>query len=613
MQAAAAAALYATGRRRQRFFNAALLGGPVYSRCLLPAFGAAAGAPHVAPASIWTCTRRATHGYHHDCFSPPPALAAALAVGGPSWSAPFAQFLTPPPPSAAPPPPVEAEEDDPDTPPPEKRRKKTRPFQRAKPVEGHLRTVAIRMWPTKLQRVELLRAFAMARNAFNFATEVLRQEGRGTLGELRKRWAQQPRPAWDTVRDKERVPVMFQARAIQDRVTSLKTNVSMRRKDPTLPPFELRFRSARRTPTEVLHIEKDYESKAGCLHFEPAPPTRSAGSPPPRRGFAECLAVLGGNFKRAERGILLQDHARFITRLLAEGAQLKEEAKLRWDKRVHTFHLLYTYELPRLPDPDPTFQTKRVVACDPGCQPFQAWYAPGTGEHGALLVGGTEALMRRCYDLDRRCGRLARIRPGGGRTHEEYRRRKRRMRRGLARERARLRGWVQDAHYDAANTLLRRFDLILQPQLEVQELTLTATRNISSRTARAMLTWSHSMYAQRLQSKALRVRGPPRPEDYGTWYVQDVHTLWRVEGGAAAARQGLRLRAVRAELRPSDGRSAQQSLRGLWRRRGHRLGRDRACGLGHRFKSLGSTLLPRQCAEGVREGPWCCSRLYRRH
>lgn len=457
--------------QRRRFYNAALRAS-VYQRCVLPAISGHA-TPNVIPASAFAVHRQATYGYHHERHSPP-----ALSEANPSFSLPFAKYTAQMP----------AVNDD--NPPPAKKRKL---FQRAAPIAGHMRTVAVRMWPTPAQRRELLRSFSMARHAYNFACGIVQRERRADIVDLRKRWSAEPLPHWAS-RPEERVSVQFQARAIQDLVNAFKTNEAKRRKNAA-HRYQLHFRSLKRTPTEILHIEKDYASKATMLRFESC-----GGDSKPNR--AECLAFLGNNLKRTG-GIRLQDDPRIIARLLAEGRHLKEEAKLRWDKRRNAFHLLYTYELPRLPDPDPAFQSKRIVACDPGCYPFQALYSPTSGEHGALLVGGTHELMRRCYDLDRRCGRVARHR-GRGRFH---RRRRRRMRKRLARERARLRGWVQDAHYDAANTLLRSFDLVLQPRLAVQDLVIAATRNISDQTARAMLTWSHAMFIQRLRSASARYPG----------------------------------------------------------------------------------------------------------
>ena len=331
----------------------------------------------------------------------------------------------------------------------------------------------------------------MARKAYNFACNIVKEEKRADIVDLRKRWSAEPVPGWAA---EARVSMQIQTRAIQDLVNAFKTNEAKRRKGATRP-YSLHYRSLRRSPTEIIHIEKDYEAKASMLRFEPI-------EGPLRRDRAECLAVLGSNLKRVG-GIRLQDSPDIIARLLAEGRHLKEEAKIRWDKRLNSFHLIYTYEIPRLVDPDPTFQSKRIVACDQGCYPFQAWYAPCSGSHGALLVRGTDELMLRCYDIDRRCGKIARHQQRG----KFHRRRRRRMRKRLNRERSRLRGWVKDAHYDAANTLLVSNDLVLQPRLAVQDLVIATKRNISNRSARAMLTWSHSMFIDRLKSASARYAG----------------------------------------------------------------------------------------------------------
>jgi transposase len=337
----------------------------------------------------------------------------------------------------------------------------------------------------------------MARRAYNYACYIVRQEQSADLSDLRSMWANHPVPEWASSPE-TRVSKQIQNRAIQDVVNAFNSNEAKQKKNPqNARPYTLHFRSLKCTPTEIVHIEKDYKGKACMLRFEPAP-----GGLETKRNRAECVAIMGSNFKHVG-GIKLQDDPRIIARLLAEGEHLKEEAKIKWDKRLNSYHLLYTYEIPRLADPDPTFQTKRIVACDPGCYPFQAWYAPCSGEHGALLVGGTEELMRRCYDIDHRCSSIAKNTSRG----KLNRRRRRRMRKRLKRERSRLRGWVKDAHYDAAHTILQQNTLILQPRLAVQELVVTATRNISDRTARAMLTWSHSMFIDRLRSASSRYDG----------------------------------------------------------------------------------------------------------
>jgi hypothetical protein len=65
--------------------------------------------------------------------------------------------------------------------------------------------------------------------------------------------------------------------------------------------------------------------------------------------------------------------------MVADGNRLKEDANIIYDKRTNKFHFIYTFEAPKLEDPDPGFLNKRVVATDPGIKAFQTWYSPTTG------------------------------------------------------------------------------------------------------------------------------------------------------------------------------------------------------------------------------------------
>ena len=67
--------------------------------------------------------------------------------------------------------------------------------------------------------------------------------------------------------------------------------------------------------------------------------------------------------------------------------------------------------------------------------------------------------------------------------------------------------WVESAHYDAANFVLKHHDVVIQPWLHSAELTQRSTRVIKSKVARKMLTMSHYKYRQRLQWAATRYPG----------------------------------------------------------------------------------------------------------
>ena len=97
--------------------------------------------------------------------------------------------------------------------------------------------------------------------------------------------------------------------------------------------------------------------------------------------------------------------------------------------------------------------------------------------------------------------------PPPNRTRTQWRRTTHRLEKCLARERRRHVGWTQMAHYNAANFLLSKFDLIINPKLPTQKLSMRSGRKLRTKTARAMLTMSHYMFDQRLQWASTRYAG----------------------------------------------------------------------------------------------------------
>ena len=307
---------------------------------------------------------------------------------------------------------------------------------------------------------------------------------------LRAAWKLVQRPAWAS-----NVLQTIQDRSIKQLLDAYVSDAA-RHKGNRSHVQNIGYRSLQRNYTEVIILEGG--KKQATLHFESH--TKSTN-----RRRAECMMKLGKGFKELG-GIVLQDKPAVIDRLLRE-EYLVEDAKIHWDKRVGSFHLIYTYEIPKLEDPDPAFLNKRIVACDPGIRPFQEFYSPTSGEYGELLSGKTTELMDRCKRLDKLHSMTAKHQ--GGRTRSRRRRQatRRRFRKKCAKERRRLTNWVQAAHYDAAKFILSKYDIVIQPKLEVARLSGKEQRNIQSRTVRAMYTWSHYRYRQRLKSASARYAG----------------------------------------------------------------------------------------------------------
>ena len=380
--------------------------------------------------------------------------------------------------------------------------------RRKREIVGQLRSFKVRMIPTSEQKTELKRCFAAARHAYNHTVTAINDEGaRANFYERRSAYKASPsRPAWA-----EGVSKRFVDGGIEQATNAFKSNFAKRDKDHT-HTFDVHRISHRKTKTEVLRVEGDgdaMQKNSPLLSFRPVP---VAGNADLR---SECLALFGCNLKPCG-GIRMQDKPKVIDRMLAEGGRLRETCRIQWEKRTNQFYFIYVYDLPAQPDPDPEFETKRLVATDPGVRTFQTYYSPTSGEVGQLLVGETEGIERRCFAIDRLTSKVTKrgnreyASAGGNaasRSLEQRRRTFRSLKRKLARDRLRLCNHVAYAHYSAANRLLRRFDVVISPHLETQRLVPRDGRVLNSRVARKMLTWSFGLFRARLHSAAFRYAG----------------------------------------------------------------------------------------------------------
>lgn len=138
-----------------------------------------------------------------------------------------------------------------------------------------------------------------------------------------------------------------------------------------------------------------------------------------------------------------------------------------------------------------TFQ-KRVVSIDPGLRTFLTCYDP----RGAVVefgAGDRGHMLRTHHHLQ---GLLSRI--AGTADH----RRRCRMARAARRMRQRLHDMVRDVHYRAANWLVKNYDVIVLGKLEVSRLVCNGSSVLSKDNKKALLSWCHYQFRQRLLSKA---------------------------------------------------------------------------------------------------------------
>jgi hypothetical protein len=285
-----------------------------------------------------------------------------------------------------------------------------------------LRTMHIRLRLRADQRRKVIKAIAVQRTAFNFAVDLVRNyHAFAKMDKLRDAWNGWKKDVannafgdshlhrWLTTSG---VHTKIETQGIRQMVKAYESErehaaVENRAARP------IHFRSARKKLKETLILEKG--ATGGPLrHFLPVPYVL-------KNNRALCIVQIGGDqFTKTNSGyLLLEDKPEIIDKLVAESSP-RFDGKIMWDKRVGSFHFIYTYEIPRLQDPDPAFLNKRIVATDPGVYPFQAWYSPTSAEHGRLLDNDSDRLLQRCLAIDKRQSRLDRFQ--GGRTRHRRQR-----------------------------------------------------------------------------------------------------------------------------------------------------------------------------------------------
>lgn len=140
-----------------------------------------------------------------------------------------------------------------------------------------------------------------------------------------------------------------------------------------------------------------------------------------------------------------------------------------------------------------TIPEGEVLALDPGVRTFLTGYDPGgvTWEVGAKDM---TRLYRLCYTLDQLQSRWSK---------PTCRHRKRyRLRRAARRIRLRIRRLIDECHKRTSKWLCENYKVVLLPAFQVSQMVTRGQRRINSKTARAMLTWSHYRFRQRLLQKA---------------------------------------------------------------------------------------------------------------
>jgi transposase len=287
------------------------------------------------------------------------------------------------------------------------------------------------------------------------------------------------------------VPTKIRARAVQQAVDAVKIN---REKGK---PYKMSFRSLKKSTTETLVVEKAFGASKGPIHdFR-----KSSKS---NRWITAHFAPMTTLGKLG--GIHLRDKA-WLCEKLVKDKYLNEDALLKWEKSAKAFYLIVRVEEMSQRDNDMNWDHKRIVALDPGARTFQTFYSPD-GTHGELLTNTKEYMDKMCAKIDKIQSHVASLRAKEDLKHNQRWRKISRRNDLIKKLHYKLRCFRHNAHYAAANFLLRQWDVVMIPKFEVSKMVKNCPgRVMGKKSTREMYNWAHYEFRQRLISKAFKYAG----------------------------------------------------------------------------------------------------------
>ena len=145
----------------------------------------------------------------------------------------------------------------------------------------------------------------------------------------------------------------------------------------------------------------------------------------------------------------------------------------------------------------PTLQS-RIVSIDPGIRTFATCYAPQSTEVMEWGSGDVGRVYRLCHAADKL---HTKINQPGVRHRKRYT-----MKRAWRKISRKIRRLVDELHKKLCRWLVNEFDYILLPEFNSQDMIKRGRRRLRSKQARALLTWSHYRFKQRLLFKAAEAK-----------------------------------------------------------------------------------------------------------
>jgi len=303
-----------------------------------------------------------------------------------------------------------------------------------------MKSKMIRLYPTAAQRAMFRRWFGASRYVYNKTVEYLK-----TIKGRRGAWTEISKLIMADLPDwANEIPYQIKKIAVKDACDAYTNEKKKAKKNGK--PFNLSFRS-RKNPRQSCYIPKSAVLPQGIYYTISGEGLIYTEDLPD--AFADCR--------------LIYRQGRWFLQAPYETAVIKGENQTR------------------------------IVALDPGVRTFQTFYSPEMA--GTLGEHDFGRLVRLCHHLDNLFSRISK---------EKNKKRRYRMRKAANRLRWKIRDLRAELHAKSARFLVDNFDIILIPTFETSQMVKKQRRKIRSKTVRAMLTWAHYAFKERLKEVAFQ-------------------------------------------------------------------------------------------------------------
>lgn len=323
------------------------------------------------------------------------------------------------------------------------------------------RATRIRLYPTAKQRAILNEWFGTARWTYNQCIDAVENKKvKLNKEELRKYCVYQVAPNVIAHPWVCNTPQAIRNEALCDALKAYKTAFALKKKQKQ-KHFAMKFRSLKAPSQSIVIQHRDWKDTTKIF-------------------LAAAFAKRG-----AETTLNASESL---------PASIDYDCRLQRTRLGHFYFCLLHPKAPRpvQPPPDPA-RPPRILAIDPGVRTFLTGYDPWQGSYVEWGKGDMKRIERLGGHLDNLISRTAK---------EPDVRRRYRMRRAQMRMRLRIRNLVDEFHKKLVRWLVDTYELVLLPEYNSSDMVDTNSRNISSRSVRAMMTWAPYRFKQRLLMKA---------------------------------------------------------------------------------------------------------------